>query len=284
MSAAAANLSISQSAVSQAILDMERHFDTKLFDRVGNKVYLTDAGRNMANCSSHVISYLSHMESIVRSDTRKSVLHLGDFSQYMIVDLAREYQDHNPAADLVIHAYPQNDLVSMLAAGALDVIITDSKPNIPGAVSYHLFTTKSVFICHPESKLHPALAAEHPVLELGDLEEMPMLLRDEGSTSRIQFEEMMTANQVNFFCKGVFFSNDGIFAAASKDLGIGLTVSRTTPEHHNRFKQVEVLGADITQEVYLSYMSRRQAIPGLQDLVEFIRTQANVLYNELLAM
>ena len=38
MSAAAVKLNISQSAVSQAIREIERHFGTKVFDRVGNKV------------------------------------------------------------------------------------------------------------------------------------------------------------------------------------------------------------------------------------------------------
>ena len=47
MSAAAAKLNISQSAVSQAIRAIEKHFDTKMFDRVGNKVYLTDSGREV---------------------------------------------------------------------------------------------------------------------------------------------------------------------------------------------------------------------------------------------
>ena len=112
--------------------------------------------------------------------------------------------------------------------GVLDVIITDSKPSLPGLVSQYVCTNKAAFICHPNSKLHPLLEAEHPVLQLQDLENMPMLLRDEGNTSRLQFDSLMLANNVNFFCKGVFTSYEGIFSAVDRDLGIGLATDRSS--------------------------------------------------------
>ena len=281
MSAAAAKLSISQSAVSQAIREIERHFDTKLFDRVGNKVYLTDSGRNMASCSTHVISYMAHMESIMRSNSRTDLLHVGSFGPFLIVDLVKHYKLVESAVEVVLHVYTQNELVSMLSTGVLDVIITDSKPNLPGIVSLLLCSNKAAFICHPESQLHPALAVQHPVLQIKDLEGMPMLLRDEGNHSRTQFEELMLANNVNFFCKGMFSSYDGIFTAVEQDLGIGLTTGRTGRAFSKRYKQVEVQGAEITQDVFLSYMARRENVPHLQDFIRFAEEHVPALYNEL---
>lgn len=281
MSAAAAKLSISQSAVSQAIREIERHFETKVFDRVGNKVYLTDSGRNMAGCAAHIISYMSHMESLVRSPSRRSTLHVGSFGHSIIVDLTEKYQALFPDPEIVIHVNSPAELVSMLSTGALDVIITESKPNLPGLVSQYICTNNAAFICHPETKLHPLLQPEHPVLQLQDLALIPMLLRDEGNTSRLQFEALMLANNVNFFCKGTFTSYEGIFSALDRDLGVGLATDRTSRVNAARYKRIEVVGADLSHEVYVSYLARKEHTPYLTDFSAFVRENTAHLYNEL---
>jgi len=281
MSAAAAKLNISQSAVSQAIRTIEKHFDTKMFDRVGNKVYLTDSGRNMAGCSAHLVSYMSHMESLMRSNSRRKLLHVGAFGHTIVVDLTQKYQEQNNEPEIAIHVHSPSELISMLSSGVLDVIITDSKPSLPGLVSQYVCTNKAAFICHPNSKLHPLLEAEHPVLQLQDLENMPMLLRDEGNTSRLQFDSLMLANNVNFFCKGVFTSYEGIFSAVDCDLGVGLATDRTSSVNTHRCKRIEVIGADLSHEVYISYLVRKENTPYLTDFCDFALQHVTDLYNTL---
>ena len=284
MSAAAAKLSISQSAVSQAIREIERHFDTKVFERVGNKVYLTDSGRTMSNCSAHIISYLSHMETLMRSNSSRKVLHVGSFGHTIIVDLVRKFQQLYPVPEIVIHVHSPSELLSMLSTGVLDMIITDSKPNLPGLVSHYICTNKAAFICHPDSKLHPLLSVEHPVLQLHDLSEIPMLLRDEGNTSRLQFDALMLANNINFFCKGVFTSYEGIFSAVDCDLGIGLASDRIARINHSRYKRVDITEVDLSHDVYISYLARKESTPHLTDFAEFARQHASTLYTELLSI
>lgn len=279
MSAAAARLSISQSAVSQSIREIERHFGTKVFERVGNRVYLTDSGRNMASCSAHVVSYLSHMESLMRSSPQRSILHVGSFGPSLLVDLVKGYQQQaEHGAEIVLHVYSPSELLSMLSTGAVDAILTDSKPFLPGLVTHHIGTTTAAFICHPHSKLHPALEAEHPVLQLQDLDGMPMLLRDEGNNARIQFEKLMLANNINLFCKGMFTSYEGIFSAVDCDLGIGLTTDRIARVPSTRYKQITIPGAELCHEVYIAYLARKESTPYLADFVAYAREHVNEFY------
>jgi len=280
MSVAAANLSISQSAVSQAIREIEHYFETKLFYRSSNKVFLTESGRNMLQCSDHIISYLSHMESVMRSNKFINVLHVGCFSQYLLVDLVKNYQKVNTDVQIILHVYNHHELVSMLSVGALDIIITDSCPGIQDSVSNLFDTNKTTFICHPESQLHPALSAEHPVLQISDLENIPVLLRNEGNSTRIQFEEQMLAKNARYFCKGFFSTYDGIYSAVEGDLGIGLTIKRASHIFNTRFKPVEIKDIDITQESYITYMTRRQTKPYLQDFVDYSKAHVAQLLND----
>lgn len=281
MSAAAAKLSISQSAVSQAIRAIERHFDTKLFQRVGNKVYLTDSGRNMATCSAHIISYLSHTEAIMRGTQTRELLHVGSFGPFLLVDLVHSYEAVPHSPEVVLHVYSPGELLSKLSTGVLDIVITDSKPSMPGITSHNVWSNDAVFICNAHSKLHPALQEEHPAIQLKDFETIPILLRDEGNHSHIQFEELMIANQVNFFCKGLFTNYEGIYASVDFDLGVGLINDRVAPSHASRYKIVSVEGANIRHEIYVSYLSNRENNPLIREFVAHAKEHLPQLYSQL---
>ena len=108
-----------------------------------------------------------------------------------------------------------------------------------------------------------------------------MLLRDEGNTSRLQFDSLMLANNVNFFCKGVFTSYEGIFSAVDCDLGVGLATDRTSSVNTHRCKRIEVIGADLSHEVYISYLARKENTPYLTDFCDFALQHVTDLYNTL---
>ena len=55
MSAAAKVLYITQPSVSLAISDIEREFDIRLFDRVGNTLCLTPTGQQLMNYATNII-------------------------------------------------------------------------------------------------------------------------------------------------------------------------------------------------------------------------------------
>ena len=50
MSAAAASLYLSQPTVSQAIRELEKHYNGLLFERLGKKLYLTERGQLSSTC------------------------------------------------------------------------------------------------------------------------------------------------------------------------------------------------------------------------------------------
>ena len=108
-----------------------------------------------------------------------------------------------------------------------------------------------------------------------------MLLRDEGNTSRLQFDSLMLANNVNFFCKGVFTSYEGIFSAVDRDLGIGLATDRSSSAAAHRYKRIDVLGAELSHEVYISYLARKENTPYLTDFCDFALQHVTDLYNTL---
>ena len=71
MSAAAAKLFVSQSAVSQSIRDLETHFNLRLFERNSNKLYLTPPGKELLKYAEQLLEYYEHMETGMRIEYGK---------------------------------------------------------------------------------------------------------------------------------------------------------------------------------------------------------------------
>lgn len=64
---AAEKLYISQPSVSQAIIDLEEHFGTRLFDRISRRLYITDAGKQLYEYMSHILTLYKEMEDRCRT-------------------------------------------------------------------------------------------------------------------------------------------------------------------------------------------------------------------------
>ena len=56
MTAAAEKLHMSQPSVSQAIAELEQHYQVKLFERLGRKLFITEAGKNLETYARHIVN------------------------------------------------------------------------------------------------------------------------------------------------------------------------------------------------------------------------------------
>ena len=56
MSAAAEKLYITQPSVSQAIRELEEHYQTLLFERLSKKLFITEAGKRLGPSPSEAVS------------------------------------------------------------------------------------------------------------------------------------------------------------------------------------------------------------------------------------
>jgi len=67
MTEAAEGLYISQSAVSQAISELETHYGVRLFERFSRKLYLTSAGAKLYGYARHMIGLNGDIEKEMRA-------------------------------------------------------------------------------------------------------------------------------------------------------------------------------------------------------------------------
>lgn len=178
---AAADLFITQPAVTKHIQELEQYFKVQLFERQGNQITLTEQGKVMLHHVEQVLSIYRAMEFDLHSFSHehKGVLHLGastTISQYVIpsalADFHKKYKDVNVKllngnTEQIEHALTKNDI---------DLGIIEGKSKNKG-IKYTAFLKDEIVLVsninHPMAKKASITPAE--------LKNIPLLLREAGS-------------------------------------------------------------------------------------------------------
>lgn len=160
---AAKELYLSQSAVSHSMKALEEDVGCLLLDRVGKKVFLTQAGEQL----------LRHSEKILREMTaaRESLQHLGKWGksrlrlgasatacQHLIPQALTEFKRRYPEA--AVHVVPGDamQMIDSLESNRIDLALA-LKPQVEANVDFRpLFTDELHFLVSPA---HPWAKAGH---------------------------------------------------------------------------------------------------------------------------
>jgi DNA-binding transcriptional LysR family regulator len=123
---AAKDLFLSQSAVSHSMKALEQEVGCRLFDRVGKKVFLTQAGEQLLIYADKI---LADMES-----ARASLKHLGEWGssrlrvgastmacQYLLPEALREFKRSFPKCAITIEPGDTPELIDLLHENRIDV-------------------------------------------------------------------------------------------------------------------------------------------------------------------
>ena len=100
MSAAAKHLYLSQPTVSQAVRELEAHYNGLLFERLGKKLYLTERGKLLLPHAREMIRQFQQLEELMQNQGQSSTLKLGStltvgtcLTPSIILDLQKKIPD-----------------------------------------------------------------------------------------------------------------------------------------------------------------------------------------------
>ncbi len=130
MSAAAAHLYLSQPTVSQAIRELEKHYNGLLFERLGKKLYLTERGNLLLPQARSLIRQFQQLEELMLNQGQSSTLKLGStitIGTCLTPFLIPKLQKSSP--DVRVHSYVSNtkDIEQKLLRSELDAGIVEGE-------------------------------------------------------------------------------------------------------------------------------------------------------------
>lgn len=126
--AAAGSLGISQPSLSQRIARLEDHLDQPLFDRLGQHVTLTPAGRALLDTARAILTQADAVPTRIAHAARAGADHLAlgipdDLSPALVARAIRDVRSDFPACEVELRECQPERLPQRLIDGTLDLAI-----------------------------------------------------------------------------------------------------------------------------------------------------------------
>lgn len=122
---AAEHLGYSQPTVTSQIHALEEHLGVKLFDRIGRKIVLTDAGNQLIQYVSQIADIYKQIEDTVKhQDVTRGKIIIGapeTLTIYRLEPILREYRQRFPQVDIVLINDSNAPMYEMLNRGEIDL-------------------------------------------------------------------------------------------------------------------------------------------------------------------
>ncbi|MDO5742711.1 MAG: selenium metabolism-associated LysR family transcriptional regulator [Vagococcus sp.] len=194
-SRAAKELELTQPAISFQIQTLEQYYQTMLFDRVNRHIKLTEAGELLLEYAVSMNDLQSELERKMHQLTGRVQGQLligasrtvGEYVlPYIVTDFKKLYLD----VDITLEIYNSKQVEENVLKKSIDLGLVESEVNHRELVFQHLFEDE-LFIC--VSSKHPW--AEREEVSLEELRDVPFVIREPGSGSRLVFEEALIASQ-----------------------------------------------------------------------------------------
>lgn len=178
---AAAELYITQPAVTKHIHELERHFKTKLFDRNGSELKLTPAGELLLQHTEHLFSIYRNLEFEMNnfSEDHKGKLRLGastTIAQYVLSPVLATF--HKKFSDVQIKLTTNNteNIETALKNKEIDLGIIEGYSKST-SIKYSEFIKDEIVLV--SSNTNPLI--KKGTIQLKELKTIPLLLREPGS-------------------------------------------------------------------------------------------------------
>lgn len=186
MSAASKQLHLTTSALSHGLKALETELGVRLFDRVGNKLLINQAGEQLLSQTEQPLQALENAAASIRALGRwgHSNLRVGasvSACQHILPHVFRELRKESPQLMLQARSADTPEMLELLRQNRIDVAIGPFPDGILDLECRPLFEDELFFVFSPQ---HPW--ADGRPLSRGDLARQPLIVYQSGSaTSRM---------------------------------------------------------------------------------------------------
>lgn len=268
---AADEMHLTQPAVSMQIKQLEHVLGIELIERHGKRLDLTEAGGLFLEHASRVLGELHDAEETLNQlkGLRGGQVTVGMVStaKYFVPRLLARFAASYPKLDLRILTGNRDDLIGTLRRNEIDLAIMGRPPRGLELVTEAFATHPYVFVAPPDHRL-----AKERGIDLFDLRDETMLLRESGSGTRILNEEYFTKCLFTPKRSIEMGSNETIKQAIMAGMGLSLMSKHTLSLEmkHALLAVLDVAGTPIVRNWHVAYTTHRRLSPAATAMRRFI--------------
>ena len=246
---AAEEMHLTQPTLSMQVRKIAESVGFPLFEQVGKKIYLTDAGRALQELCREVFDGVARFEMTLAAlkGLKRGRLRLAVVStaEYFLPRLLGSFSNDHPEIEFALEVLNRERIIERLKANADDLYVFGFPPD-DVEVDAIRFMENPLVVVAPEGH---RLAAERRI-PLARLMDEPFLIREPGSGTRSAAERFFAERGAKPRVRMELGSNEAIKQAVLGGLGISV-LSRHTVEHASGLTVLDVQGFPLVRHWYL---------------------------------
>lgn len=222
--AAARELSLSQSAVSSAIQQLESQIGQKLFDRIGRQLKLNRVGASLLPAVTELLAHAERLNLQLKGETIAGTVCIGasyTIANHIIVDTMVDFQKEHANVDIEINSDNSPGIIDSVIEGNVDFGLIESSVDDPRVLVEAWLQDELVVFASPD----------HPLVRQGrasvlELERAAWVLRELGSGARSVFNDTFRGALASLQIAMEFRHNEPIKRAVARGVGVGCLSAR----------------------------------------------------------
>lgn len=269
-------------AVSFQIKQMEGHCGFPLFERVGRRVVLTEAGSGLLEHASVILKALTDADRRMQSlkDLTGGHVNIGLVStaKYIVPHMLSRFQADRPGVSVHLQDGNRREVNEAVARGDVDLAIMGRPLEDADVIAEPFAQHPSVIVCAPN---HPL--ADAPKLKLLDLAEEEFVAREQGAGTRAMTESYFQKQGFTPRIVMTSSSNETLKQAVMAGMGIAL-ISRHTISLELGLGMLRVMNVEGLPLMRAWYVAHRRSLPLLPvhaRLQDFLLRRGQEIIDEL---
>lgn len=238
---AAEELHIAQPSVSLAISQLEDHYGQRLFDRIGRRIYPTEAGKALYEDALRIVSLYEDMEKKMGNPDAHGTIRIGasiTIGTCLLPRLSISYKEQFPGQNIQCTVARSLDIEAGILANTIDIGLIETQPEYDEIEAVPFMKDKMVAIV---SAVHPL--AMNSTTTLKELAHYPFLMREKGSAGRELLDGAYSLLQIPLNIVWESVSTEAIIQAVHADIGVAVLPELLIKEavENGKVKQLDLI-------------------------------------------
>lgn len=282
-SRAAEALYLSQPAVSMQIKQLESSIGLPLFEQMGKKIFLTEAGRELFHYARSIAQQLAEMEAVFDEmkglELGKLTLSVVNTANYFTPQLLAKFCQRHPNINVLLHVANRDAVLKQLADNSTDLAIMGQPPEGLDVSAESFMDNPLVVIAAPD---HPLAKLKR--VKFAQLAQETFLSREPGSGTRSAMERIFAEHHIQPRISMEMETNEAIKQAVQAGMGLGI-LSLHSIELELETKRLAMLNVEhfpLLRHWFVAHRSNKRLSSAAHAFKEFLLTEAESIIDRRL--
>ena len=273
---AAEQLHLTQPGISKHISELETHYGNRLFDRLGKKVSLTQAGEILLGAVTEMFRLIDEANMRIgdlmglvggRLNIGASIM----IGTYILPRILAKFKRRHPAVEIALDISLSEQIVDKVLVNTLEMGLVGHRASDKKLVVQRFKTDRMVLIVSTDH----GWAKRRSAIGLRELIDQPFLLPQKGSGTRKILEDLFQRSGVRPKHTMELGTTEGVKKAVEAGLGISILSDHIVQNElaTRQIRSLTLKGADLRRDLFVVYLKDRYLSAAAQAFLKYVDSE-----------